>query len=88
MRGKSVVVATWLACFDGHTEVFLIGVDGLTAQDEPNQKLIKEMNGIFVDYPTVKFHYVSDGAKAHSLWRNHVNFQQQSYAEFISYCDI
>ena len=82
------MVATWLACFDGHKEIFFIGVDGLNQQDEPDEKLIKQMNGIFVDYPTVKFYYVSDGAKAPDLWRNHVNFQQQSYAEFISYCDI
>jgi len=87
MRGKSVVVATWLACFDGHTEIFLLGVDGLQA-DEPDLKCVYQMNGVFVDYPTVKFYYVSDGAKAHTLWRNAINFQQISYAEFISYCDI
>ena len=88
MRGKSVVVATWLACFDGHTEIFLIGVDGLTAQDEPDEKLIKQMNRVLEDYPTVKFYYVSDGASAHNLWRKNANFNQMSYAEFISYCDI
>ena len=87
MRGKSVVIATWLACFDGHTEIFLLGVDGLQA-DEPDLKCVYQMNGVFVDYPTVKFYYVSDGAKAHTLWRNAINFQQISYAEFISYCDI
>ena len=87
MRGKSVVIATWLACFDGHTEIFLLGVDALQA-DEPDLKCVYQMNGVFVDYPTVKFYYVSDGAPAHALWRNAVNFQQLSYAEFISYCDI
>jgi len=88
MRGKSIVIATWMACFDGHSEIFLLGADGLNAQDEPDEKYIKQMNGVFVDYPTVKFYYVSDGAKAHDLWRNAINFQQLSYAEFISYCDI
>lgn len=87
MRGKSVVIATWLACFDGHTEIFLLGVDGLH-EDKPDEKCVHQMNGVFVDYPTVKFYYVSDGAKAHTLWRNAINFQQISYAEFISYCDI
>lgn len=27
MRGRTALVATWLACFDGHKEVFLIGFD-------------------------------------------------------------
>ena len=88
VRGKSVTIATWLACFDGHKEIFLIGVDGLTKQDEPDEKLIKQMNGVFTDYPSVKFYYVSDGAPADDLWRNNLNFKQLSYAEFISYCDI
>ena len=56
VRGKSISVATWLACFDGHKEIFLIGVDGLNKDDEPDEKLVNQMNGIFVDYPTVKLY--------------------------------
>mgnify|MGYP001247843789 CR=1 FL=1 len=88
VRGNSVAVATWLACFDGHTEIFLIGVDALDEKDEPLVKKIESMNKVISEYTSVNFYYVSDGAKAHDMWRNHANFQQQSYAEFISYCDI
>jgi|14BtaG_2_1085337.scaffolds.fasta_scaffold31124_2 hypothetical protein len=28
MRGRTATVAAWLACFDGHKEVFLLGFDG------------------------------------------------------------
>ena len=88
VRGKSVAVATWLACFDGHKEIFLLGVDALNNEDKPDEKTLKEMNGVFNSYSTTKFYYVSDGAEAHDMWRKNVNFQHISYAEFVSYCDI
>jgi len=88
VRGKSISVATWLACFDGHKEVFLLGVDALDHADKPDEKIIKGMNAVFLDYPSVKFYYVSDGAFAHNDWRKNQNFEQMRYAEFISYCDI
>ena len=88
VRGKSIAVATWLACFDGHKEVFLLGVDALDNKDNPDEKVIKGMNAVFLDYPSVKFYYVSDGASAHGVWRKNLNFEQMGYAEFVSYCDI
>ena len=27
MRGRTATIAAWLACFDGHTEIFLLGFD-------------------------------------------------------------
>jgi hypothetical protein len=88
VRGKSISVATWLACFDGHKEVFLLGIDALNDQDESDIKKVNAMNAVFLDYPAVKFYYVSDGASAHNDWRKNPNFAQMRYAEFISYCDI
>jgi len=88
VRGKSIAVATWLACFDGHTEIFLLGADAMFDDDTPDQKTVNGLDAVFKDYPTVKFYYVSDGCAAHDQWRNNNNFQQMSYAEFISYCDI
>lgn len=28
MRGRTATIAAWLACFDGHKEIFLLGFDG------------------------------------------------------------
>jgi len=88
VRGKSIAVATWLACFDGHSEVFLIGADALDDQMKADVKTVNGMNAVFNDYPTVKFYYVSDMCNTHDIWRKNKNFSQMSYAEFISYCDI
>jgi hypothetical protein len=88
VRGKSITVATWLACFDGHKEVFLIGADAYDASGNADEKTVKEMNAVFDNYTTTKFYYVSDSGNTHDSWRENINFSQISYAEFISYCDI
>jgi len=88
VRGKSIAVATWLACFDGHTEIFLLGADAMFVDDTPDQKTLNGLNAVFNDYPAVKFYYVSDGCQAQDIWRSNKNFLQMRYAEFISYCDI
>ena len=88
VRGKSITVATWLACFDGHKEIFLIGADACNADGNADEQTVKEMNAVFDNYKTTKFYYVSDFGNTHDLWRENINFSQISYAEFITYCDI
>ena len=56
--------------------------------NQPDEKKVKSVNKVIGDYPSVIFYYVSDGASAHDMWREHANFKQMRYAEFISYCDI
>jgi len=88
VKGYSVAVAAWLACFDGHQEVFLLGIDALDEDDNPHIKKINSVNKVFTDYPTTKFFYVCDGVTTHTTWRKNVNFSQITYADFISHCDI
>ena len=87
-RGNSVTIATWLACFDGHKEVYLVGVDGTNEDESTNQKKINELSNIMTTYPSVEFIYVSDGQLAPDQWRQNRNFAQWKYRQFISHCDI
>jgi hypothetical protein len=87
-RGNSVTIATWLACFDGHKEVFLIGVDGTNEDGSTNQKKIRELDNVMRTYSNVKFIYVSDGRPAPDEWRQNRNFVQWKYSQFVSHCDI
>lgn len=42
MKGRTAVVAAWLACFDGHKEVFLLGFDGQFCEGYNNNIYIPE----------------------------------------------
>ena len=87
-RGNSVSIAAWLACFDGHKEVYLVGVDGTNEDEGPSEKKISELANIMRTYPTVQFIYVSDGKLAPDQWRQNRNFVQWKYGQFVSHCDI
>ena len=87
-RGRSLSVATWLACFDGHKEVFLLGAEGQADNGEYDQQLINEMDNIMKEYNTVSFIYVSDNIKSNDQWRKNLNFESWNYAKFVSVCDI
>jgi len=87
-RGRSIAVAAWLACFDGHKEIFLIGVDGTNANGDRDETSIANINNVITTYPGVQFIYISDAADAPSDWRENVNFDQWRYRKFVSLCDI
>jgi hypothetical protein len=87
-RGRSVVVAAWLACFDGHKEVYLLGVDGTDRNGEADNTSAVQLNNVMTAYPSVKFVHVSDNIAPPDLWRNNRNFAQWKYSQFVSLCDI
>lgn len=87
-RGRSVAVASWMACFDGHKEVYLIGVDGTNASGEVDETSVNQLNRVIAKYPSVKFVHVSDGISPPNVWKENVNFSQCTYGSFVSNCDI
>ena len=42
MSGLTAVMATWLACFDGHQEIFWLGLDGQTDENYNNNIYISK----------------------------------------------
>lgn len=42
MRGRTATVAAWLACFDGHKEIFLLGFDGQHCKDYNNNVYVSK----------------------------------------------
>ena len=42
MSGLTAVLATWLACFDGHKEIFWLGLDGQTDENYNNNIYIPQ----------------------------------------------
>ena len=88
--GSDQFLAAWTACFDGHSEVFLVGYD---YKDDP--ATTAELTTLMKTYSGTKFVRVSSGNKRESTdnqtpedWKWCSNFREMSYTDWISYCDI
>ena len=105
MKGLTAVLATWLACFDGHKEIFWLGLDGQVEptynnniyipQDDPRKtsvsishKLNSSITELMQAYLGIDFYHVSNIKKVPDEWIEQPNFNQMTYQEWISYCDV
>jgi hypothetical protein len=79
-------LALYLAAFDGHKEIFLLGYNQYT--DAGNTAWAAHVSEVINAYAGTKFIIV--GAKHHAVksWLEHANVEQMTYREFISYCDV
>lgn len=80
------LVLPYLAAFDGHKEVFLLGYtdDETIGQNDWIAQLINIMSA----YQSTKFYHVGTKSFAPDVLYDCPNFQQMNYREFIAYCDI
>lgn len=82
-------LAIYLACFDGHKKVFLLGFDGY-AESADNQFWIKTLLAVMNTYSDVDFVRVCPTKKyacSEQLQRQ-VNFRQIDFNEFVIEADI
>ena len=79
-------LALYLAAFDGHKEIFMIGYNQYT--DAGNTAWAAHVSEVINAYAGTKFIIV--GSKNHAVksWLKHANVEQMTYREFISYCDV
>jgi hypothetical protein len=76
----------YLAAFDGHKEIFLLGYNQYT--NAGNTAWAAHVSEVINAYAGTKFIIV--GAKHHAIesWLEHANVEQMTFREFISYCDV
>ena len=76
----------YLAAFDGHKEIFLLGYH----RETPNGRLdwIDEITKIFAAYPGTQFYLVGEATIMPEPWLNQANVQTQTYHDWVSYCDV
>lgn len=76
----------YLAAFDGHKEVFMLGY----TTDTPvgNSSWLTDVRSVIASYPGVKFYIVSDVNNIPEQWLALPNVTKFKYREFISYCDV
>lgn len=80
----------WLASFDGHKEIFLLGFD------DKNEKVIDQMKSVMEAFPDVNYTRVFwDGSRSDKedpncpeAWKWCQNFREMNKQYWISYCDI
>lgn len=80
------LVLPYLAAFDGHKEVFLLGYtnDEAMGQNEWAVQLAK----IIDTYSSTKFYHVGYESNTPDFLYQYPNFTQMSYRDFITHCDI
>jgi hypothetical protein len=81
-----MTTAVYLAAFDGHQEVFLLGYNDETPGDSLNWE--SQLADVFKAYPGVKFYLVGESTRMPDIWVDCFNVQVMTYLEFISYCDV
>lgn len=76
----------YLAAFDGHKEIFLLGYHRDTPVDNPNWQT--QLIDIMTAYAEVKFYFVGESTNMFKEWQDCANAEIMTYREFISYCDV
>lgn len=82
----SAAIAVYLAAFDGHKEVFLLGAN----KDTPwkSSEAINNIATVIASYDLTQFILVGVESNMPAEWRQLLNVSCQSYREWVSYCDV
>lgn len=82
----SQALAVYLAAFDGHQEIFLLGA----SLDTPwmTKHSIASITALMRAYDTVQFFLIGIESRMPPEWRGLFNVRCQTYRQWISYCDV
>lgn len=85
---KFVDLATivYLAAFDGHKEIFLLGYNKETPCLYKNWQA--QIEQIIATYRGIDFFFVGESTIMPTQWLDYPNSRSMTYREFISYCDV
>jgi len=88
MRPRITDMATvvYLAAFDGHKEIFLLGYHSET--DGGRDVWTQEIAQIFKSYSGTQFYLVGESTIMPEHWLDHANVRTMNYLDWISYCDV
>lgn len=85
-RALTDTLSVYLAAFDGHEEIFLLGYNKETPVGSP--RWIDEMADVFASYGGTKFFLVGEPTQMPDEWLNLPNVKSQTVREWVSYCDV
>lgn len=83
---SEIALAVYLAAFDQHQEVFLLGYNNETPVQDSGW--VAHVNSVFEAYTETRFILVGTSVNMPDIWRNNRNVTTMKYREFVTYCDI
>ncbi len=81
-----LAAAAYLAAFDGHQEIFLLGYDKDT--EAATRDWQQDVAEVIRAYGTHQFVFVGVEANMPDVWRDLANTDYWNYRRFVTYCDI
>ena len=85
-RLLDIATLLYLAAFDGHQEIFLLGYNQETPVE--NATWNQQVRNVVDAYPGVKFYFVGEPTNMYDFWLEPTNTQAMTYRDFIGYCDV
>lgn len=80
-----MVLPVYLAAFDGHQEVFLLGFSKELATDQP---WVDDLDLVIKTYNTTKFFFVGYMPGLPDVLRYNINLQHMDYRSWVCHCDV
>jgi hypothetical protein len=85
-RSIDPVLAVYLAAFDQHKEIFLLGYNKEVFVDSPDWQ--QQLDQIFSAYSGVSFFIVGERTNMFPQWFEHANVNHLDHRQFVIYCDV
>ena len=76
----------WLAAFDGHKEIYMIGYNNLTKGT--TSEWMSHVNTVISVFPSVKFTLVGEKTIMPVEWRKNANVECMTHRGFVTHCDV
>ena len=80
------VLPLYLAAFDGHQEIFMLGYNCETPID--SQNWIGQIRSVMDAYAGTTFYLIGESTNMPDLWMEASNSKCMNYREWCSYCDV
>lgn len=80
-------VATYMACFDGHKKIFLMGFDGVQGNDAFYEQTMAQLFKLYADVDFVRVCPTREFYMPES-WKYAVNLRQITFRDFVLEADI
>jgi hypothetical protein len=81
-----IAILPYLAAFDGHQEIFLLGYHHDTGIE--NSSWQDQIRSVIDAYSGIQFYFVGESTNMYDCWLSAPNARSMPLGDFICYCDV